>query len=200
MKTKIILLSTALLFMVSVSSFAQSDDKDVYKGIRAGWQSSNLFLDGSTDGSTNLSSFYVGIFGEKKLIPLLSFGASLEYSQVGSVASDVDDTKFVMHYVGVPLYVKVKLGPVFALGGAAANFKVAESFTLLGEKLNDEDYEALEIEKSNVFDVPLFLGLGVKILMINIEARYYWGMLDIDKSDAFTLKSQYFQIGAGISF
>lgn len=195
MKTKITIFLT-LLFITSFTAVnAQSDNKDVTKGVRAGWQASNFYIDGSSDGTTNLSSFYIGIFGEKKLIPLLRFGASLEYSQVGSVSSDIDDTKYVMHYVGIPLYVKVKLGPVFALGGAAANFKVGEKLTFLGE-----DFEIPDDSKGNVFDVPIFLGLGVKILMINIEARYYWGMLDIDKSDDFTMKSQYFQIGAGISF
>ena len=195
MKSKITLL-IAFLFLASITAVnAQDDDKDITKGVRAGWQYSNLFESGDSEGTTNLSSFYVGIFGEKKLIPMLRFGSGIEYSQVGTVSSDLDDTKYVLHYVGVPLYLKVKLGPVFALGGASANFKVGEKFTFLGEDL-ELDSDA----KANVFDVPLFLGLGVKILMFNLEARYYWGTLDVNKSDDISIKSQYLQIGAGISF
>ena len=52
-------------------------------------------------------------------------------------------------------------------------------------------------EKSNVFDMPLQVGLGVKILMLSLEARYNWGLLDLNDEGA---KNQYFQLGLAVFF
>lgn len=196
MKTKIILLFTALLF-ISTGSFAEDDD-DKVGGIRAGWQYSGLYNSGTIlEGTDPLNSFYVGFFRENKLFPLLALGTGLEYFQVGVIDSELDDTSLKLHYISIPIDIRVKLGPVYALGGVAANFKVGEKWKILGEDFTPEDDF-----KAEFFDVPLFLGVGVKIMMIRIEARYHWGMLDtyksVDGSDA--IKGQYLQIGAGISF
>jgi len=198
MKLKIILLFTALLFISSGSSFAQDDDDDKVGGIRAGWQYSGLYTGGAiAEGTDPLSSFYVGVFRENKLIPLLALGTGIEYFQVGIVDSELDNTNLKLHYISIPIDIRVKLGPVYALAGAAANFKVGEKWTIL-----DEDFTPEDDFKAEIFDVPVFFGLGVKILMLRIEARYHWGMLDtyksVDESDA--LKGQYLQIGVGVSF
>jgi len=44
--------------------------------------------------------------------------------------------------------------------------------------------------------MPLQLGVGLKILFISAEVRYYWGMIDM-KDGA---KNQYLQAGLGLSF
>ena len=50
--------------------------------------------------------------------------------------------------------------------------------------------------KSNWFDAPVFLGAGVKIFFVSVEARYHWGLIEVRNG----LKSQYFQLGAAVSF
>lgn len=188
--------SSLIILLITTGLFAQDKNHDdKLLGVRAGWQYSTLLTDGNIpEGSDPLSSFYAGIFKEFKIVPLLRFDAGLEYAPVGIADSDTD-SKIVLHYLSIPLNLRVKLGPVFALGGAAANFRVAEKYTINGENYDPEDDE-----KSNVFDVPLYLGLGVKILFISVDARYYWGMLDVYNNENSTTKSQYLQLGASIYF
>lgn len=193
-KIQLILLAV-IISIPSINAFAGDDDEGGKKGIRAGWQMSNFYNDGSSSAD-NLSSFYVAVFGEKKLMPILRLGSGVEYNSVG-YSSDIagNTSSFVRHSIAVPLYLKVKLGPVFALGGAAASFGVSDKY-----KLNDNSADIPDEIKTNTFDAPVFLGLGVKFLMISVEARYHWGTMDITKSNLSSPTQQYFQLGAGISF
>jgi hypothetical protein len=159
-------------------------------GVRAGYQMSNFYKDGSgLNGADPLSSFYLGVFKVKKIIPAVHFGMGLEYFQNGF--NGTGDSKWVLHYISIPVYIEGKLGPVFALGGFGANFKVAEKVTLNGSTAS-----ATSEQKSKPMDVPVFLGAGVKLAMLTIEARYHWGLVKINDGAA----CQYFQVGLGISF
>lgn len=191
-KIKLLLLS-ALLVGSSISAFAKGDDDSDKKGIRAGWQYSSFSYNNTPDTSNALGAFYVGIFNEKKIAPLLRFGTGLEYFQTGSNSSM--STKYVKHELSIPLYLKVKLGPIFVLGGAAANFTLAQKYSV-----NDETLDVPDSFKTKAFNVPLYAGLGVKIWIFSIEARYHMGMLDISKFETYQQNSQYFQLGAAVSF
>ena len=181
---------TLVLLSAVQSSFAQ-DDKPGKIGIRAGYHAAMISIDGDQiAGTVGLNAFYVGLFKEKKLVPMLRFGSGLEYFQNG-FESNLIDLQRKLHYLSVPLYLKVKLGPVYATGGTALNFKVAEN-----NKFLDESMDPLS-EKSKIFDMPLQLGLGFKILMLSVEARYNWGMLEINDVGA---KNQYLQLGIAVSF
>lgn len=177
-----------LLFLLSPLVAMADDDGKKVSGIRAGYQSSGYFKNGDMlSGTDKYASFYVGLFRERKLIPLLHVGSGLEYFQNGAKIDD--DNKMILHYLSVPIYAKVKVGPVFALTGFAPSFKVAEKQFLLGEKSTPSD-------KSNWFDIPFYLGGGLKILFISVEVRYHWGLLDVREGTM----SQYFQLGGAISF
>jgi hypothetical protein len=181
---KLILLVAFFAFGVIAT---QAQDKI---GIRAGYQASSLYKDGSQLPDTDpLGSFYVGLFRDNKIVPAIHFGIGLEYFQTG--AKQDNDNKLVLNYISLPVYLKAKLGPVFGLGGIGANFKIGEKIYVDGtsSKPSDED-------KSKAVDFPVFVGLGFKILIITIEGRYHWGLTDIN--DGY--KNQYFQVGAGISF
>ena len=194
MKKSNLLVLLALISLPNLLSYAAGDD-DKNKGIRAGWQTSNYYIEGNSAGN-DLSSFYVGFTGEKSIIPLLKFGSGLEYFQNGySFDSTSTTASFKAHTISIPVFLKVKLGPVFALGGAGANFNIVQKY-----KVGDNTVDIPEDHKINVFDVPVFLGLGVKILMFSVEARYHWGMLDATSSEASSPQSQYFQVGAAVSF
>lgn len=184
-----------ILFALTNVSFAGDDDADLKKGIRAGWQASNFYGDNYDNNSENFNSFYVGIFGEKKLIPLLRLGVGLEYSQTGSVSTVFDDTRYVRSQIYLPIYAKVKLGPIYAQGGLSPTFGIGNKFTLLNDEQSLDDDA-----KTSTFDAPVFLGLGVKILMFSVEARYNWGTSNLSKLDNTNYKQQYFQLGAAISF
>ena len=183
------------LFAILIMGFTltvSADDGKGKKGIRAGFQTSNIYYNGSSLES-NLNSFYVGFFKDTKIFPMLHFGTGLEYSQMGTFEDN--DNKFVMHYLSIPLNLKLKIGPFYGLGGVAANFKVGEKWTIQG-------LEATSITKAKNFDVPVYAGLGFKVLMLQIEARYYWGTIDLYENTPTIdpYKTQYFQLGVGISF
>ncbi len=170
----------------------QAQDKGTKKigGIRGGFHSATMVADGSKPDSVNsLNSFYAGIFRDNKIAPILHFGTGLEYFQNGLKYSENVERK--LHTLSVPLYLKVKLGPVFALGGAAPNFKLKEKVDY-----QDNSYNPGDTDKTKGFDVAAFVGAGVKIFFITVEGRYHWGLLEA-RDDLY---NRYFQLGAAISF
>lgn len=179
----------AVCLCFSVHAQKRNEDRFV-SGIRGGWHTATLLKDGAEPNeANNLNSFYFGFFNDNKIAPLLYFGKGLEYFQNGLTYTGNSERK--LHTLSVPLYLKLKLGPVYGLGGIAGNIKVAEKFTL-----GDNAPASGEDDKSNWFDAPVFLGAGVKILFVSVEARYHWGLVEV-RND---LKSQYFQFGAAVSF
>lgn len=171
--------------------YARDDDSDLrVGGVRAGYQASGLFVgSGMYQGSEAFPSFYAGLFRDTRIFAIMHFGSGLEYFQNG--LQFTPDNKRVLHYLSIPLNLKLKLGPVFVLGGMAPSFKVAERVIMSGimESPASDD-------KSRGFDAPVFAGVGLKIWFLTLEARYHWGILDV--YDGYF--NRYFQIGAGISF
>ena len=187
MKKVMILISTFV--MIALYSYSQENNGKDIGGIRAGFHFASMVEKGSKpDTAYSLKSFYVGFFGDKQLAPMLFFDTGIEYFQNG--LKYTGDSKRVLHTLSVPVGLKVKLGPVFALGGVAANFKVAEKF-----HLGDNDYTLSDDEMSKWFDIPVFLGAGIKVLFISVEARYHWGLIEARNG----YYNRYFQIGAAIS-
>lgn len=190
MKKLNLFLASAVVLMGSFAQLNAGDGPEKI-GIRAGYQSSALFLDGEKlDQTDNLGAFYAGLFRDNKLVPFLHLGTGLEYMQAGAKAADSDD-KQVLHYLSVPVYLKGKIGPVYALGGAAANFKISEKMIIGGESIDVPDEN-----KSKSFDVPLYVGAGLKFLMFSVEARYHIGMVDLNDG----IKNRYLQLGATVAF
>jgi hypothetical protein len=183
-----------LVFTMIVGTYfthAQGEkSNDKVGGIRAGWHYAAMVKDGSKpDTANNLNSFYLGFYRDNRLARIIYFGSGLEYFQNG--LKYTDNSKRVLHTLSIPLDLKVKLGPVFALGGIAANFKVSEKLVV-----GDNKYDPAENQKSHWFDAPVFLGAGVKIFFITVEARYHWGIIEA-RNDYY---NHYFQLGLGLSF
>lgn len=163
-------------------------DGDRVGGLRFGYHTATLAKDGNTWGDP-IQTFYLGFTRDNKLIPLLHLGTGLEYFKNGVKLTDGIQRDF--HYLSVPINAKLKLGPVFALTGFAPSFKVAERYITDGNSVKPSDDL-----KAEWFDIPFFVGAGVRIWMLSLEARYHWGLLEV--TDGY--KSQYFQLGLGLSF
>lgn len=175
-----------------MSLHAQSKEESSRKvgTLRVGYHSASQVLDGDKQsGPESHNSIYLGFSRDTKIIPLLWFGSGLEYFQNG--LNYTDDSKRVMHTISVPVDLKLKLGPVYALTGFAANFLVSEKI-----KNGDSSANPANSDKSNWFDAPFFLGAGIKILFVTVEARYHWGTIEARES----LYNRYFQLGAGFTF
>jgi hypothetical protein len=179
-------LSSIILVLLVAMAMAAQGQKI---GIRAGYQSSSWHINGSqVSGTDPLNNFYVGIFKDNKIIPVIHMGLGLEYFQNGVKLSNGD--KHVLNYLSIPLYAKAQIGPVFTIGGLGANIKISEKILSGGTVSSPTDEQ-----KSNALDVPFFLGAGVKIFIFTVEARYHWGMIDINHG----AHNQYLQIGASVS-
>ena len=188
MKTLRSLVVLGLLFAVPFAGKAQTGDK--VGGIRFGYHTANMFKDGEKMPlSSNLDNFYIGFSRDNKIAPMFRLGTGLEYFKNGFKIDD--DNKLVLHTISIPVNLKIKLGPVFALTGVGANFKVSEKIFLAGSSANPPDDS-----KSKFFDVPFYLGAGATILFISVEARYHWGLLEAN--DGYN--NRYFQVGAALSF
>ena len=149
-----------------------------------------MVQDGSKpDTAKNLSSFYVGFFREQPLKGIFSSNAGIEYFQNGQKFDG--DSRRLIHTLSIPVNVKVKIGPAFAVGGITANFKAAERYVNNGEKIKPE-----KGNKANWFDSAAFAGAGVKISVFMVEARYHWGLVNMGNG----LHNRYFQIGGAILF
>lgn len=177
------------LILISISFGLSAQDKF---GIRGGFQAGNLYNSGSLYDN-GLNTFYVGVFKEFKIVPLLKFDAGIDYNQNGSLN---DSLSIKMGYISVPLNLKIKLGPVYGIVGAAPSFKISEKWML-----NDQEID-IDKFKSNFFDLPVFVGVGFKIAIISIEARYYVGTMNVNDNAISGLqdyKNQYLQVGLALS-
>ena len=188
MMNKILLVLALVAFLFSKGN--AQDDKPQKNGIRVGYHAASMVKDGSKpEESKTLSSFYVGFFRSKKIGGILHFDSGIEYFQNG--LKYTGDAKRTLHTISIPLDLRLKIGPVYGIGGAAANFKVSESFDV-----GDNSFTPIDSDKSNWFDIAAFAGAGVKVWILSVEARYHWGLLEV-RNDLY---SRYFQIGAAVSF
>ena len=175
---------------------AEGDSK--IGGVRVGYHTSALYNGDESLYETNrLDNFYLGVYKNFKIIPLLNWTAGLEYFQNGAKSSTTVGGDYKIGYLSIPIHLRVKLGPVFALAGVAANIKVSDSKSGI---YNDP----AQYGNTESFDLPLALGIGFKFLMFSVEARYHWGTqtintrTDIEGATDFT--TQYLQIGAAVEF
>ncbi|MBS2213557.1 outer membrane beta-barrel protein [Carboxylicivirga mesophila] len=176
MKKAMMILS--LLMAGNLAFVVMAQDKKF--GIRGGYQTSYLTQDGDKVGSSK-SGFYLGAYKDTKVLPFLHVNTGLEYSQFG--ASKLDNGDYTLNYIGVPLALKVKVGPLYALGGSGFNVKVAE-------KGNPFDSSA------KWFDIPAYVGAGFNILFVAVEAKHTWGLTDINNG----LNNNGFQVGLSMRF
>jgi len=156
-------------------------------GIRAGYLSSASTM----DGSSALQGFYAGFSHDRPIgqSKFLYLHGGTEYTQAGWEITS--NTFHRLHYISLPSALKVKLGPVFVQAGLALNFKVAERVYMDGEDAKTDE------NKSRIFNLPVLAGAGLMLGPVTIEARYNYGLLNVND---FEEKIGYLQLGAGFHF
>lgn len=188
---KKLLLIIACIFIANLT-MAQDDKEDNDKkwpnGFRAGYQWSNLVKE-EDKVADNLDGFYVGYLRKVKIIPLLRLETGLEYMIAGAQTSD--DKKLRLHYLVLPAQLVVKIGPVYGLAGVNGNIKIYEDLKVNGQKV-----DITSENRVSAFDIAVDAGAGFNFLFLSIEARYYWGLLEVEQG----YKNQYAQIGLKVHF
>lgn len=177
-----------LLTLFVIGTFSSFAGEKIDKGIKAGWQYSNLYKDGESLFDDPYNGFYVGFFSNKKFLKtkLLQLNSALTYYQIGAKSSD--SLKLKLHYLNLPVSLKVKLGPLYVFGGLNGALKLGGEKNILGEKYDVKDF--------TTFDAGAFVGIGAKIAIIGIEVKYDWGLVDVNNG----YKTQYLQAGLTVSF
>ena len=166
--------------LLTANTFAQ--DKNKKWGPRLGWTSATTFNDGNqVQGS--FGSLYAGIQRKGKFVGPVKLLSGVEYIQNGH--RNNDDNYRKIHYLSFPLGVNVDIGPLFADAGFGLKFRLGETYKVDGEDVDNN---------SDFLDIPFFIGAGVKVLFFNIEARYNWGLLDVNDGN----RNRYFQLGVGM--
>lgn len=166
-------LFTLCLCFFALSVMAQKDDhKHRPNGFRIGYQNSTY---GNSDGKVddNLDRGYVGFMRKIGKRNLFHLETGLEYMIAGAQLEN--DAQVQLHYLTLPLQGVVKIGPIVGLAGVNGNFRIAENY-----KLGDQEVDRSGDDKSKGFDVAVDAGLGFNILFMTIEARYYWGLIEVE--------------------
>jgi hypothetical protein len=175
---------------ISITAWSQSEDeKDGFNlpnGIRFGWQSSNFIQDGET-AEDNLDRGYIGYVRKVSIAHFFKLETGLEYMIAGTQIND--DTKLQLHYLVLPAQGALKIGPFVAQAGVSANFRIAEDYRVDGESIERDD-------KSAGFDVAANVGAGFNFLFMTLEARHYWGLLEVENG----WYNDYWQLGLKFNF
>jgi hypothetical protein len=172
--------------MLMIAPLVKADEGPDGKGIRAGYQNSFFRMDGDKAFDDPYNNFYIGFFKSNNIVPLLKLNSGIEYFQVGGKSNDAE---LKLHYLSVPLSLRLKLGPIYGLGGFNGAIKLGGSsdFAAIGADTGD----------FSTIDAGAHLGVGFKFLMLGIEAKYNWGLIEQTDNN---LKSEYLQVGAVLFF
>ncbi|QZE13762.1 PorT family protein [Halosquirtibacter laminarini] len=170
------ILFVAILSIMYVSTIVAQEK---YLGARIGYNATYFQNDGSKIGETQ-DNYFVSIYKDTKIIPFLFFQSGLEYTKAGGSVNQHD---YAIHYLGVPLGIKAKLGPLFVTGGATFNVRISEKNNLFENS-------------SKWYDTNVFAQAGVEILFLTLDVKYIWGLTNIQND----MTNHGVQAGIGFRF
>jgi len=187
---------TALVGVLGATQ-AQAQDRG---GFRIGLNAATLSTNDETDFDPKVrTGLVVGLFGTVPITDMVAFQPEVLFSQQGAKVEEGSDSgKIKLDFVQIPLLAKFKLGansPVHALVGPSFGFR-----TKAEVEANDEtDDIAEDVEK---MDVGLVTGVGINVGPGVVDARYTWGLRNLDKTPDSTdkVKSRVFSISFGWRF
>jgi len=179
-------------------------------GVHIGYNFSKV--DGAEPVLPTLSEKYLtslsgGIFFDKGLISLLDIRLGLMYSPKGTRFVNGDSyTKTTINYLEVPLQAKIKVGPIYALGGVygamALNGKVKDHYmngVLFIGADKDLDFQNDNYKKVDYglkFGVGFQYGLGP--IHIFAQGDYSFGLMNIHDADGAEWKNNTIGVSAGV--
>jgi len=178
--TKNIFITIALALIIG-SVNAQEVKKNY--GVRAGYSSTFMTKGGDKLGSSD-NNYFINVYKDTKVFPFLKFQSGLEYSRTGGT---IKNTSLYSDYLGVPLALKAKVGPFYALAGGSFNVKLAESNIPANSAFNG---------KSKWYDSNAFVGVGIEILIVTFDIKYTQGLTNVNNG----LKNNGYQAAIGLRF
>jgi hypothetical protein len=167
-------------------------------GVRVGINAATLSVDEEGFDPKVRTGLVVGLFGVVPVNDLFAFQPEVLFSQQGAKVEDgSDEGKIKLDFLQVPLLARFKLGsnsPAHLLVGPSFGFRTKAEVESNGETEDIKD----DVER---MDVGLVTGVAVNAGPAVVDARYTWGLRNLDKSDdPGNVKSRVFSVSVGIRF
>ncbi len=191
------------LLVLFIAIFAISYQTKAQLGFKLGY---NFAKQSGTDApgmsEKSLNNLILGAFYEKDLIPLLGLRIGAEYSPKGTKFEGGGFyTQAKINYLEIPIQAKVKLGPVYALGGVYGAYALGGKYEsdIPGQEDSDikfdKDYKRLDYGMK--FGAGFQTGLGP--LHVFAQGEYSFGLADINDSGAGdAIKNSVICVSAGV--
>ena len=183
----------------------QNDDENRSTGLGIGAKVGPVFSTFSADvldeHFKNRTGFMAGIWFGGNRGGRVGVMGELMYIEKGT--KDDVGGEITAKYLEIPVLVRINIGSrsknglsVYAIGGPSVNIKLdAQLFEDGHKNANfDDDYEG--------FDIDAIAGGGVEVLRFLVEARYDWGLRNVNKSlsDAIKIRTRTFELLFGLRF
>lgn len=187
---KLLILTLCCFTLNSLQAQSKKDDKPHKLTFIAGWNYSK-YVGGpeATDKSDYKSGLILGLNKDVKLTPFIWMNGGLLYYQNGA---ETDQGTYRFDYLTIPVGVKVRLGPVYAMGGVYGAYRLTGK---IGDsKVDQKDFNRL--------DFGTYAGAGIRILIFSLNLKYNWGLSDVTNgsSDApnLDLQNRFFSVTLGV--
>ena len=185
---------TALVGVLGAAT-AQAQDRG---GVRFGVNFATLSTDDDGFDAKTRTGLVVGLYGVVPVNDVFAFQPEVLFSQQGAKAEDGgEEATLKLDYVQIPALARIRLGrtsPAFLLVGPTFGFNTkAES------EFNGETQDFKDEVKGN--DVGLVTGVAINAGPAVVDARYTWGLMNIDDStDPGKVKNRFFSVSVGLRF
>ena len=175
------LLSFAFLLVFCVSVSAQGF------GIRAGANVANLT--GDIEDNASIVSWQFGGFFDLGLTETTDLNIAALYSKKGAKDENSDMTND-LSYLEIPVLLRFEvIPPLFLQGGVYGSY-------LLGADFGDQDVK----EFFSNGDYGIQFGAGIALSQLRFDARYSYGLSDINDISVESVRNSVITIGAELSF
>jgi opacity protein-like surface antigen len=169
---KKVILSLALL--AGVAGAAQAQDGPRF-GIRAGISANTLSGDNTSDYTYGLGGLG-GVTANFPLSEMVSIQPELLYNLKGTQI-DESDVRLDLHFVDLPIFVKVRTGGLYFEGGPQVGY-------LLSAKLGGADKASIETDQLQRFALGYAAGLGYYFTEgLSLGLRFNGGINSVGKDD-----------------
>jgi hypothetical protein len=190
------LLVLAAVVSVLGASEARAQERG---GVRVGVNAATVSTDDSDFDPKVRTGLVVGVFGVVPVNDVFAFQPEALFSQQGAKIEDGSETGTAkIDYFQVPLLARVRLGknsPAHLLVGPSFGFRTKAEVEVGGETQDIKE----DIKKT---DVGLVTGVAVNAGPAVVDARYTWGLTNInnDSSDPGKIKNRVFSFSVGLRF
>lgn len=193
-----------LLLLASVPGFGATAAAQMSAGVKGGVNIADVRVEGADAAA--LDPMYGAVVGGFVTLPAfagLELQTEVLYSMKGARVEETGlDTRLMLDYIEVPVLARLARGPrggtrYFVAGGPSFGLRVrARTRTDFGGAVEEIDISD-DVER---FDVGVAVGGGVELGALVIDARYTFGLTDIDRSEDAKSTNRVISLTAGLRF